>query len=195
MSALPAVFIAFALMAASDLLKLRKAESSGKTLLAGGFITLLAALTASALRGSRFSVPLPLRLVFLVSAAFGACGEYMALFGALPVKSVYLSPSAGPRLVESGLYGLCRHPGGLFFPLMTLSLALALGSAGLLAAAAAASFLNLLYILFQDRLIFPKTIPGYDRYRQKVPFLFPARAALRAQLKKRLGGRAKHEIQ
>ncbi|HIW17640.1 MAG TPA: hypothetical protein H9886_00675, partial [Candidatus Faecalicoccus intestinipullorum] len=37
------------------------------------------------------------------------------------------------------------------------------------------SFLNLLYIGFQDMVIFPRIFVDYGDYKRKVPFLIPRR--------------------
>lgn len=167
------VIIAFVMMALSDVLKLRTRTGAGKALFMVSLPVLLAGLLWSALGGARFSLPLPLRLVCLLLAAAGAYGEYVALFGALPAKATYLEAQPANQLVSHGLYALCRHPGALFLPLATISLALALGSRSLLLNSLLASALNLFYVWFQDKLVFPRMISGYHEYRQSVPFLFP----------------------
>lgn len=167
------VILAFAVMGASDLAKMRGRAARGNVLFLAGMITLAAAGLLSALGGARFHLALALRIVFFALAALGLWGEYSALFVSLPAGDTYLGAKAPGQLVDSGLYALCRHPGGLFLPLMSISLALALTSRSLLIDSLLASLLNLLYIRFQDRVVFPQTIPGYDSYRQRVPFLVP----------------------
>lgn len=172
---IPFVFIvvSFATMVFSDVLKMRGQDKAGKRLFALSLPVLGLALMMAMVSGPCYAVSLPARFVFFALTALGAWGEYASLFGALPVKDTYLSPQADQKLVDSGVYALCRHPGALFFPLMFVSLALGLGSRGLLFSSLIASTLNLLYVVFQDQRVFPVTIPGYDGYRQRVPFLLP----------------------
>ena len=167
------VIVSFLLMALSDALKMRGRDKAGKGLFAAGVLFLAAGLILSAMTGNRFHVsPLP-RALFVTLAALGAWGEYSALFGAMPVKETYIRADPAQKLVDSGLYAMCRHPGAIFFPLMSVCAGLGLGSVSLLINGLLASLLNLLYVVFQDQVVFPSTIPGYNSYRQRVPFLFP----------------------
>lgn len=172
------ILLSFAVMVFSDLLKMRGRNAAGKALFAAGAVTLIAAGLRAALLGPWFQVPGVLRVLLFALAALGLWGEYVALFVSLPAGDTYLSGKAAGQLVDSGLYALCRHPGGLFFPLMSISLALGLGNRGLLLGSLLASLLNLLYVWFQDRVVFPQTIAGYDSYRQRVPFLVPTAQSL-----------------
>ena len=167
------VIVSFLLMALSDALKMRGRDKAGKGLFAAGVLLLATRMVLSAVTGSRFHVSLPLRALLLTLAALGAWGEYSSLFGALPVKETYIGADPVQKLVDSGLYAMCRHPGAIFFPLMSVCAALGLGSVSLLINGLLASLLNLLYVVFQDQVVFPSTIPGYGSYRQRVPFLLP----------------------
>ena len=167
------VIVSFLFMALSDALKMRGRDKAGKGLFAAGVLLLAAGMILSAMTGNRFHVSPLLRALLITLAALGAWGEYSSLFGALPVKETYIGTYPAQKLVDSGLYAMCRHPGAIFFPLMSVCLALGLGSVSLLNSSLLASSLNLLYVLFQDQVVFPATIPGYGSYRQRVPFLLP----------------------
>lgn len=101
----------------------------------------------------------------------GLFEQIYALFFALPLKKTYTELTS-VELVDTGLYGLCRHPGVWGFMAMGLGLSLALGSYILLTTALIWSLLDVLHVYVQDRLFFPKTIPGYLSYQKQVPFLF-----------------------
>ena len=178
------VIVSFLLMALSDALKMRGRDKAGKGLFAAGVLFLAAGLILSAMTGNRFHVsPLP-QALFVTLAALGAWGEYSSLLGALPVKETYIGADPAQKLVDSGLYAMCRHPGAIFFPLMSVCAALGLGSVSLLINGLLASLLNLLYVVFQDQVVFPSTIPGYNSYRQRVPFLFPTAQSIARALGK-----------
>lgn len=175
------VLPAFGLMFLSDHLKLAGRRKQGKPLFLSGIAVLAAAGVTAAVNGPRFQAAPLLKAFFLLLALVSAALEYAALFSALPAGDTYLRGDRPERLVESGMYALCRHPGALWFPLFSLSLALGAANWALLAAAGLASSLNLLYVWYQDREIFPKTIPGYEEYRKSTPFLIPtARSISRA---------------
>jgi protein-S-isoprenylcysteine O-methyltransferase Ste14 len=167
------VLLSFGLMFLSDWLKLTGHRKQGKYLLLLGMMVLVAAGINASVSGSRFQIaPLP-RILFLLVAAAAALLEYFALFSSLPAVSTYLGENERQPLVDGGMYSLCRHPGALWFPLFSLSLALGLGNWEMLLSAGLASALNLLYVFFQDRLVFPKTIADYAQYQKNTPFLIP----------------------
>ena len=178
------VIVSFLLMALSDALKMRGRDKAGKGLFAAGVLLLATGMVLSAVTGKRFHVSPPLRVLLITLAALGAWGEYSSLFGALPVKDTYIGADPVQKLVDNGLYAMCRHPGVIFFTLMSVSLALGLGSVRLLLNSLLAALLNLLYVFFQDQVIFPSTIPGYSNYRQRVPFLLPTAQSIARALGK-----------
>lgn len=157
----------------SDLLKLAGRRKPGKYLLISGMMVLAAAGINAAISGSRFPIALPLRILFLLVSLAAAILEYQALFSSLPASSTYLGKNEPGQLVDSGMYALCRHPGALWFPLFSVSLSLGLGNCEMLVSAGLASVLNLLYVWFQDRFIFPRTIDSYRQYQDSTPFLIP----------------------
>ncbi|NLA87032.1 MAG: hypothetical protein GX847_07075 [Clostridiales bacterium] len=96
---------------------------------------------------------------------------------------VFMSSGTGERSVYSGrLYALCRHPGFLFFVPLYLCLWPAFGFP--LYAVIIYSVLNLLLIIFEDALVFPALLRGYDNYKQEVPFILPTPASIKRLLGK-----------
>ena len=47
------------------------------------------------------------------------------------------------------------------------------------------SFLDLLYVIFQDFWTFPRTFTGYDAYKDSTPFLLPSAASIRRAVRTR----------
>ena len=97
--------------------------------------------------------------------------EGYTLFFAIPVKASYGQPGQKRRVYTGGGYALCRHPGGLWFAGAMLSLWAAAGLP--LWAAAAYTLLDILLVLFEDRVAFPRLLSGYGAYRRGTPFLIP----------------------
>lgn len=95
------------------------------------------------------------------------------LFFALPFKKTYVEEKKPPKVCNSGVYALCRHPGVLWFMGFYFFFGLALNIPLLLTAAIIFSFLNILYIIFQDRWTFVKIFEDYDKYKIDTPFLVP----------------------
>ncbi|MDD4080994.1 MAG: methyltransferase [Eubacteriales bacterium] len=181
MTAIVGVIASFFLMLKSDFLKAAGPRRWGNAVFIIALALLIASLSLAAAAGHWFTVAFPLRVLFILLAALAAWLEAVSLFWALPARETYLG-GRETALVDRGMYALCRHPGALWLPLLLLSLALALGSAGLLWAGAVASVLNAVYVLIQDRWVFPKTIPGYAEYQTATPFLIPTRASLKRAL-------------
>lgn len=96
------------------------------------------------------------------------------LFFALPFEATYVDPVAGRKVYSGGLYGLCRHPGFWWLLFAYLCLGMACGPR-MMRFGLFCSFLNLLYIGFQDMVIFPRIFVDYGDYQRKVPFLIPRR--------------------
>lgn len=173
------VMVSFALMALSDTLKLRGRTAAGKKIFLAGIFALVSSMLWALLgRRQLFMAPLPRFLCFIAAGA-GGWAEYTALVKALPAKEAYFGKDTAAQLVTDGIYALCRHPGALFFPLLSLGLSLGFASRGMLEAALLASLLNLFYVWFQDRFVFPRLIPGYEGYQESTPFLLPTAQSLR----------------
>jgi len=94
------------------------------------------------------------------------------LFFAVPFRQTYIEGSK-QKIYTDGVYALCRHPGALWFFAFYLFLSLFLGSVTMLYATIVFSLLNIVYIVIQDCIVFPKLFDGYDEYKKKVPFLIP----------------------
>jgi protein-S-isoprenylcysteine O-methyltransferase Ste14 len=163
----------------------------------GGFAELLLA-DLSQLRGRRIAAA-PLAVVgYLMVAAglvaqiirwgppVGAPNRWLGVGVCLPfllllLYSVFLEIplhrrlNRAPRgtLCRRGSYGLCRHPGLLWFVLMHLSLNLAWRDWSFLLISLVIVTGDLALVVMQDRHLFPRLFPGYQEYRRVVPFLIP----------------------
>lgn len=115
--------------------------------------------------------PPAVRIIFgLLGAVFLALLVY-TLFFALPAKDAYATQEAGRKACTTGVYALCRHPGVLWFIGLYLCLWISFGLPWFTAVLYSA--LNVLLIVFEDRLVFPAKLDGYEKYKEEVPFLVP----------------------
>lgn len=112
----------------------------------------------------------------------GICGAIAAvflilliytLFFALPFKATYLKAEAPPKVIRSGVYALCRHPGVLWLIGFYLFMGLALSVPLIYMAAAIFSGMDILYVVLQDRWTFMKSFSDYGDYKKDTPFLIP----------------------
>ena len=81
-------------------------------------------------------------------------------------------------MCKSGVYALCRHPGVLWLAGFYLFLWLALGGVVPLAAFVVFGLLDVIYVVIQDRIIFPALFDDYGEYQEQVPFLRPDKMSL-----------------
>lgn len=101
------------------------------------------------------------------------------LFFALPFDKTYLEENQKREAYTEGVYGLCRHPGVLWFAGLYVCLWGVSGSWYQGIFFISMIFWNYLYIIFQDLWTFPKTFTNYDEYKKMTPFLIPNRQSIR----------------
>ncbi len=136
---------------------------------------ILSGTTMMLLWNYRFHIPLdtPVTYIWLaVSVVFLGLLIY-TLFFAIPFNETYLRESKERKTFRGSFYGWCRHPGVLWFGGFYFSLYGLITKPIVLYVAIFYTSLNLLYVAYQDRWIFPKTFTDYDEYQDHPPFLFP----------------------
>ena len=101
------------------------------------------------------------------------------LFWALPFKDTYTSAGSTAKVCQRGVYALCRHPGVLWFIGFYFFFWLAMPVPLLLVACITFSFLNILYVIFQDKWTFMMTFENYDEYKKTTPFLLPTMGSIK----------------
>ena len=110
-------------------------------------------------------------LFWFTAAVFFSLLIY-TLFFAVPFDAAYVKGSK-QRLCTTGVYAICRHPGVLFLAAAYVFSALAMGKIGFLIAGAIFSVCNVIYVVIQDKWIFPRVFEGYEEYQKTVHFLLP----------------------
>ena len=94
------------------------------------------------------------------------------LFFALPFDETYCQDNHQRLAYTKGVYALCRHPGVLWFSFMYILLTFAFKESMIVYTIIMITY-NLIYILLQDFLIFPRTFSNYNEYKKTTPFLIP----------------------
>jgi protein-S-isoprenylcysteine O-methyltransferase Ste14 len=102
-----------------------------------------------------------------------------SLFLEIPFTNTYLAHDAPSKLVRTGTYALCRHPGVLWLGFFLLGAVLASRSYTLLWAALLWWGLDFIYAWWQDRWLFPRQFPDYRAYQRETPMFLPTRASIR----------------
>lgn len=103
---------------------------------------------------------------------------FSSLFLFIPFKRTYTEVEQS-KVITTGAYGLCRHPGVFCFILFYLFLWLASGKTMMLWAGIIWNTMNVLYVYVQDKWIFPKMLIGYEHYQATVPFLIPNKDSIK----------------
>lgn len=110
---------------------------------------------------------------------FSFCLFFYTLFFALPFRKTYCGAEDIEKVIDTGMYALCRHPGVIWFFFLFLFLWMASGKAMMLQAAIIWTIMDIIHVYIQDRWIFPKTLTGYELYKEKAPFLIPNLSSIR----------------
>lgn len=106
-----------------------------------------------------------------------------SLFIELPFRRTYLADGVAQGLVQGGTYALVRHPAVAWYGLLLVGLFLVTGSRLMLVAAPVWFTMDVLYVVLQDSLFFPRMFRGYYRYQQQTPMLLPNRRSIAACLR------------
>jgi len=101
-----------------------------------------------------------------------------SLFINLPFRKTYVSPGFGDKLIKTKFYTLARHPGVLFFTIFMLSLLIISGSKELLVVVPIYILVDIVLVIIQDKIFFPRMFPGYHLYQQETPMLMPNRRSV-----------------
>ncbi len=167
---LPGV-IAFVLFFANDLNDLLLHKKWLAFLFPAGAILLAASSVAGCVKGTPYiSAPFG-RILFGIMGFASLVMMLHSLFFAIPVSASYRKPGMKRPAASGGVYGLCRHPGVLFFILLMFCLSFCFGLP--LYCSVVWSGLNVLLALFEDLIVFPKLLEGYGNYKETTPFLIP----------------------
>lgn len=178
---------AFAFFALSDYGKLRYPERSWNLLFLFGCIVLFFSTIVIVSWEEifhRFLVsPLAMMILGLL-AVLSLIVLIYTLFFALPFKMTYTENSAKKHiLIDTGVYSLCRHPGVLFFSLFYFFFMFIAQSTAMYFAFFIFTILDILYVVWQDIYLFPKTITDYDLYKKATPFLIPNKKSFYRSIK------------
>ena len=118
-----------------------------------------------------FSSGLILKIVTAAAAVFFIYWLYHALFVALKPDEAYGKQGEKRSVCTKKEYAVCRHPGVIFFVLMLACFVIGYGFP--IREFITYSLLDTLLALFEDRIVFPAMLEGYEDYQKSVPFLLP----------------------
>ncbi len=153
-----------------------KGKASLKPLLAAAAAGLLTYSTVMVcLQSERFWLPPWLQALGWVLLPISASLLVYSLFLELPFSSTYRYRKGGlrPRLVTTGTYALVRHPSVPWYVLGLAALLLVTRSQLLLVALPLWVFLDVAWVVLQERVLLSRVFSEYGSYRQTTPMLIP----------------------
>lgn len=119
-----------------------------------------------------FLLPVTLRIIFGICSIIFLIALIYTLFFAIPFEDTYIEGSK-QKLCTTGIYSFCRHPGVLFLSGVYLFVGLTICKTDFLICGAICTVCNIIYIIIQDKITFPKLFEGYEEYQKTTPFLIP----------------------
>lgn len=96
---------------------------------------------------------------------------FYCLFFAIPFKKTYVEESTEREAYTGGVYSLCRHPGFMSLALVYVLLALMAWSRETCIVFGLIVLGDLLYVIFQDVYVFPRTFTNYEEYKKTTGFV------------------------
>lgn len=83
-------------------------------------------------------------------------------------------PTAQSGCYQRGTYSLCRHPGFIWYTIINISMIWYAREPAVTVMMILFTFCNLVLVILEDLLFFPRMFPDYADYRKRVPFLIPS---------------------
>ena len=131
-------------------------------------------------RSESFAIPAFVKIIGIVFSIITTLLLLYSLLIEIPFKKTYLDKGAGSKLITTGTYALVRHPGVLWFILFLIGLFLATGEKLVLLTIPVWGFLDVLYVIIQDKYYFPKQFgDAYKKYQKEVPMLIPNKTSIK----------------
>ena len=129
------------------------------------------------------NIPIILLIVFGVLSIIAFVLMIYSLFFALPFNKTYVTGENSDKVIDTGMYAICRHPGVIWFLFFYLFLWLASGINVMFWAFLIWTIMDIIHVWVQDKYFFPKTLSGYDKYKMTTPFLVPNFSSIQRALR------------
>ncbi len=127
-----------------------------------------------------FITAVPYPIIFLTTKsplstlAIGILLFLMLIFTLLLIYSVFLefiiSPDTTGKLFRKGTYSFSRHPGFIWYTVINILIAIYFWNYQIALLCLGYSICNLLLIIVEDLIFFPRMFPEYADYKKETPF-------------------------
>jgi protein-S-isoprenylcysteine O-methyltransferase Ste14 len=165
--------VAFLLFVVFDYYTLNNEGTKKKIFGLGGLLLFTYSTIMAIITSKTLNIPIAVRVV---SALFWFVFLFLliySLFLELPFVKTYGKEQHSRDLIETGTYGLCRHPGVLWFGLLFLCTFLVTGSTLIAIGGIVWTSIDVIHVYIQEKVFFCKMFEGYDEYIKSTPMLIP----------------------
>ncbi len=163
---------------AIDLVSVRVAKLSKPFIMLVSIFLFIASLILLIRNSNIFVFPLYVRIAGFTVAAVAAVLFIFTLFIEIPI-STYTSSHGHVRVIDTGTYALSRHPGVIWMALFLSGILCAAGTRLLLIAGPIWLVGDLVLVVLQDKVVFPKRFGvEYDEYKKSTPMIMPTYASI-----------------
>lgn len=163
----------FAAVVLYDVAQLRGKRAAAALLSSIGYLCIAASIVFLILSVRLPNTPFELLAAELAMALLSFLLLVYSVVIEIPLARRHRSGSSEREVVSAGFYGIVRHPGFLWFVLLWTSL-VCIYHSGLVARVGSCLIaLDLVLILLEDAVFFPRMFAGYEAYKRRVPFVFP----------------------
>jgi protein-S-isoprenylcysteine O-methyltransferase Ste14 len=163
----------FILILFFDILMLKKVPGIKFILWVFGTGMILCSTVLACLSENKLNIPNWTPIPGWILFAIGIVLIAYSLFVNIPFRQTYVA-EGNSKLVRTGLYALCRHPGTYWAVLFLFGLVLVSRTVDQLIIALLFVVLNTILVIVEDKYIFPKIFPDYIEYKKNTPMLFPS---------------------
>lgn len=165
--------IGFGILFLSDLSGLHKKSTLQKLFAITGTLIIFSSSIHILYYTSRFTSNIP---VLILSGTLTITFLILLIYSV--VYEVGVKNKEG-KLVTTGTYAICRHPGVIWFLLYYVFGSIVFGSTEILVAGIIWSVANIIYVILQEKLVFNKIFDGYENYVKITPMLLPNRNSIK----------------
>ena len=175
--------IGFIMLLGSDIAGIKKYNFASKLLAFFGTLMIFNASIIILIIGETYHLDLGLRIIF---GALGLMFLFFLIYSV--VIEVRVSNNGTKGLVTSGTYALSRHPGVLWLFFYYLFGSMFFANIDILIAGMVWSFINVIYVMIQEKVVFTKIFADYENYKKSTPMLLPTLKSIKKCLGTLYGG-------
>ena len=176
--------IGFMMLLGSDIVGIKKYKVAQNLLAFFGTLFITASSIIILITGSTYEMDLRLRILF---GLLGLIFLYFLVYSV--IIEVRRNRKFKNKLVTSGTYALSRHPGVLWLFFYYLFGSMFFANIDILIAGLIWTFINIIYVVIQEKVIFTKIFSNYENYKESTPMLLPTVSSIKKCFRTLNGGK------